>query len=306
MFRTLDEFPTKDATGEPIKWIGQSFGRMRAEVESLHAKASRLDAGAGDGMVSIWYVAPGAQPDQAIGVEAESEFIAGAWTTGTYFLRFKVTEKGAPIYVRCDATPEAKPSPLAGQAADERRILMREAMLETADQRIAKKDTQIENLTRERNDLTDKLALERRTVEGLKAELAAALEDASPMFDDAGVEQILGLVKLWTEGGDEGRAQGLMAALLARSMLFASSLYEVPEILAAIVAARPEAWTEFATGINEVSIVVAQASKRAPRMIHTAAEMVPLLAAHGVRVASEDVPRARPKVARAVKRKARA
>lgn len=276
---TLDPLPLKDAAGADLTWRPQLLSTLQTVARETAALVGRVSTEGGAQAVDCWYQAPGST--DAIGVDVDS-FIKKPFFVGLYFLRVR-TGAGDPAHYRCSPTEGGDANARYVEAnIDARRIEALLAELAEERTRSAALVTENTNLRAHVNDVLDREAKTRRELAEAQAALVGAEEERNPLFDEAGVGGILTMGDKWfkefVEGGEEGRASGLLGVYFASDFHLVGKLASDVDAMTLIRARYAPQWNHHAEAFNVVSATLAKADGRsAAHALRSAEEIGALL-----------------------------
>lgn len=256
---TLDPLPLKDGAGQDVAWRPQLLSTLQVHARETAALVGRVSTEGGAQAVDCWYQAPGAT--EAIGVDVES-FVKRPYFVGLYYLRVNPGH-GSVAYFKCSPTEGGDANARYVEAnIDARRIEALCAELVEERARCGKLVDENTNLRGAVNDALDREAKTRRELAEVRDALEAAESAADPMLDEAGVGHVLSMGDRWlkefAEGGEEGRAKGLLGQYFASDFHFSGRVCADVDLMTLVSARYGVEWEAHAKLFNEVSLTLAQ------------------------------------------------
>ena len=261
---TLDTLPTKDESGADVTWRPMLLSTLQTVARETAALVSRVSTEGGQQAVDCWYAAPGAT--DAVGVDVLDTFVRKPYYVGRYYLRVR-TGAGADAYYRCEGTEGGDANARFTEAnIDARRI---ESLLsELAEERARNAKIVEENtgLRAHVNDVLDREAKIKRELAEVQAQLTGAEEAANPMLDTESVGTILAFgdkaLKEYVDGGDEGRAQGLLGHYFTSDFHLSGRIAADVDVMTLVITRYGPEWNAKTEAFNLVSATLAKAEGR--------------------------------------------
>lgn len=260
-----DHPPSVTDKGAVISWNLRSYELVAGLVTRARRTFDAVKSGLGDERIHIWHAAPGVETAEATPIALETEFLQRTYPDGLYLVRISY-ENGDAHYFQCRAVA----APPAAETHNGMRtleiVLSRGLDTSEALLRIRTNDLEetIKQLKKERqkcDDLRAESEEKTRTIRRLEAELARAIEDGEPLFDDETSLKVLGLIEQWALSDDSGFAGKYLGSLYTGIVHLLGDLEQDARIMACMVASHAPAWDAFRTAFNAVSLGIKQDAK---------------------------------------------